>query len=213
MRVRGCFELCLGISAAAHFWVLKSVEAGLGLAAKPESHVTVVELVEEFRAFEHLLAEPSPPPPPTETEMPEPSWEKDGPAPPAAREPAVSESRTTPASIQRTTPSPRKKQPPAHSAVRSAPSHPPVPIAPRNSPPRYPELARRNGWEGRVVVRATVGADGRVISARAHASSGYGLLDRAAVETVKSWRFEPRVVAGTAVEVDVPVNFHLRGKK
>ncbi|GAB4169163.1 MAG: hypothetical protein Fur0032_07620 [Terrimicrobiaceae bacterium] len=89
-----------------------------------------------------------------------------------------------------------------------------VPAVLRNSPPRYPEFARRKGWEGLVVVRIVVDPTGRPRSAKVQAGSGYGVLDQAALQTVKSWQFHPRVVGGIPVEgtVDVPVNFSLRGR-
>jgi len=86
------------------------------------------------------------------------------------------------------------------------------PDAPRNRPPPYPEMARRNGWHGRVIVRVDVSAAGRVTSISLHRGSGYGVLDQAALAAVKSWRFLHGTVGGVAVEtvVEVPVNFSLR---
>jgi protein TonB len=42
-------------------------------------------------------------------------------------------------------------------------------------------------------------------------SSGYGVLDQAALRAVKNWRFQPRTMGGVAMAgtVDVPVNFTL----
>jgi protein TonB len=87
----------------------------------------------------------------------------------------------------------------------------PKPVVIQNTPPSYPENARRNGWEGRVLVRVEVSADGRPISTAIAKSSGYGVLDQSALRAVKSWRFQPRTVAGipTAGSVEVPVNFAL----
>lgn len=49
----------------------------------------------------------------------------------------------------------------------------------------YPALARRRGQEGRVQVGFIVGDDGRVQDVEVVASSGYSVLDRAAVETIR----------------------------
>ena len=58
--------------------------------------------------------------------------------------------------------------------------------------PKYPEMARRWGWEGIAAVRITVAADGRVVNAELLESSGYDALDRAALKVVtESWSFEP----------------------
>ncbi|MEM7184699.1 MAG: energy transducer TonB [Spirochaetota bacterium] len=60
----------------------------------------------------------------------------------------------------------------------------------------YPRMARRMEWEGRVRIQATVAADGSVISVRVATSSGYGILDDAALKGVRSHSF----VAGTKTE-------------
>ncbi|MCA9421733.1 MAG: energy transducer TonB [Nitrospira sp.] len=50
---------------------------------------------------------------------------------------------------------------------------------------RYPHDARRNGWEGKVVLRVTIGADGRLRDVIVQDSSGYEPLDQAAQEAVR----------------------------
>ena len=60
----------------------------------------------------------------------------------------------------------------------------------------YPPLARRQGWEGRVSVEATVGTDGHAVSVRIAESSGHRVLDAAAEDAVRSHAFPP----GGAVE-------------
>lgn len=86
------------------------------------------------------------------------------------------------------------------------------PLASRNSPPRYPEMARRNGWQGIVLVRVTVLPDGRVRSASLFRGSGYAILDQSALDAVRRWIFQPKMSAGLAVEstIEVPVTFSLR---
>lgn len=56
-----------------------------------------------------------------------------------------------------------------------------------------------------------VTADGAAAAVRLRQSSGYRLLDEAAVEAVKKWRFVPAIRAGAPVagSVDVPVSFKL----
>lgn len=53
----------------------------------------------------------------------------------------------------------------------------------------YPLLARRQGWEGRVTVEATVGSDGHVLSIRTAETSGHRVLDRAAEHAVQTYGF------------------------
>ncbi len=81
-----------------------------------------------------------------------------------------------------------------------------------NAAPRYPYLARRRGQEGRVVLRVQVTADGEAAAVQLRQSSGYRLLDKAAVEAAKTWRFVPARRGGIAVagSVEVPVSFKLR---
>jgi protein TonB len=81
-----------------------------------------------------------------------------------------------------------------------------------NRPPHYPDLARRNGWQGLCMVRVAVSASGRAGAVSLARSSGYGILDQAALTAVKRWKFTPRMVRGVSAEstVEVPVNFSLR---
>ena len=50
---------------------------------------------------------------------------------------------------------------------------------------RYPRPARRAGFQGKVVLELRVDARGRIHDVRVLSSSGYRLLDRAAVEAVE----------------------------
>ena len=49
----------------------------------------------------------------------------------------------------------------------------------------YPRLARAQGWEGRVVVRATIKDDGSLLDAQVVESSGYEALDDDAIRLMK----------------------------
>lgn len=80
-----------------------------------------------------------------------------------------------------------------------------------NPLPRYPTAARRRGLEGRVVLRVFVGSDGRARSVSVWSASPHPILDEAAVETLRRWRFEPARQAGMPVAawVNVPITFRL----
>lgn len=65
--------------------------------------------------------------------------------------------------------------------------------------PDYPEIARRAGVEGTVVLHITVGKDGRVEEARVVRSTTMGIFDEPAREAVLKWRFEPARVDGRPV--------------
>lgn len=85
-------------------------------------------------------------------------------------------------------------------------------VAALNNPkPPYPLAARRQGAEGRVMLRAQVLEDGRCAEVRIVRSSGHALLDESALSTVRRWRFVPATRAGTPVAalVDVPISFRL----
>lgn len=80
-----------------------------------------------------------------------------------------------------------------------------------NPPPPYPPMSRRLGEEGRVIVRVALDALGKVVEVGLERSSGHRRLDRAAVDAVRAWRFEPARSGGRAVaaSVLVPVDFRL----
>ncbi len=79
--------------------------------------------------------------------------------------------------------------------------------------PKYPPAARRAGQQGTVTLSFTIGSSGAVISARIAKSSGYILLDNAALSAIRSWRFKPaRNALDEAVSYSytLPVPFRLR---
>ena len=65
--------------------------------------------------------------------------------------------------------------------------------------PRYPEQARRLGWQGRVLLRIWINQQGSVTRVQVEESSGYSLLDAAAVTSVRTWRVQPAQRNGQAV--------------
>lgn len=83
-----------------------------------------------------------------------------------------------------------------------------------NPRPDYPHQAKRMGWEGRVVLRVEVLSNGSVGAVSVAKSSGHELLDEAALEAVRHWKFVPAKRDGTAVSssVNVPLNFNLKNE-
>lgn len=61
--------------------------------------------------------------------------------------------------------------------------------------PAYPRQALRKRQEGTVVLLADVRANGTVENARVESSSGFPLLDDAALDALERWRFKPRVTS------------------
>ncbi|MBT8117365.1 MAG: energy transducer TonB [Gammaproteobacteria bacterium] len=81
----------------------------------------------------------------------------------------------------------------------------------KNPPPVYPRLLLRRGAEGTVIVRAQVQDDGHCSQVMLKESSGFRLLDDAALAAVKDWRFVPARKGSSNVMawVDVPVAFRI----
>ena len=86
-----------------------------------------------------------------------------------------------------------------------------APLAFQNQPPRYPWRARLRGWEGTVIVRAVVSAQGDPVSVHIRRSSGYPTLDEAAAGSVANWKFRPAKKRGRVISqaVEVPITFRL----
>lgn len=80
-----------------------------------------------------------------------------------------------------------------------------------NPKPNYPRLARQRYWQGRVVLRVLVTAEGRCGELSVYRSSGHELLDEAALAAVRQWRFVPGKQGDMAVAswVNVPIEFEL----
>lgn len=76
--------------------------------------------------------------------------------------------------------------------------------------PVYPETARGARVAGVVIIELTVGTDGRPTDARVMRS--IAMLDQAAIDAVKQWRYAPTLLNGQAVPVilTVTVNFTLQ---
>ena len=80
-----------------------------------------------------------------------------------------------------------------------------------NPAPGYPPASRRNGEEGRVLLRVRVSAAGQAEAVEVYHSSGFSRLDDAAREVVAGWRFIPARRGGSAIasSVIVPITFRL----
>jgi TonB family protein len=78
--------------------------------------------------------------------------------------------------------------------------------------PRYPSEAKRNGMQGEVVARVMVESSGTVSDVEIGRTSGFPVLDRAAMEAARCQRYEPGTVGGipSAMWTEFPVKFVLR---
>ena len=81
----------------------------------------------------------------------------------------------------------------------------------RSVHPIYPRIAKKSGWEGTVLVRVTVEANGRTSKVDVSRSSGHKVLDDAAVKAVKRWAFRPARDGNIPIRsvVVIPLKFSL----
>jgi protein TonB len=70
--------------------------------------------------------------------------------------------------------------------------------------PEYPEEARRQGIVGTVRLHAIIGKDGSV--KKLDVISGQPLLNAAAQDAVRQWRYRPARLNGEAAEMDTEVD-------
>jgi protein TonB len=84
------------------------------------------------------------------------------------------------------------------------------PVKVKNVPPVYPEIAIRARISGRVVIDAVIGTDGVVREVRI--LSGVPLLNQAAIDAVRQWRYTPTTLNNVPVPVimTVTVQFNLQ---
>lgn len=82
-----------------------------------------------------------------------------------------------------------------------------------NPAPLYPALSRRQGEQGRVILRVLVNAVGSADEVQVRTSSGFPRLDESARDTVRRWRFVSarRGAEPVAAWVLIPISFRLEG--
>jgi len=85
------------------------------------------------------------------------------------------------------------------------------PIYKRNISPPYPLLARKRGYQGTVILEVLVSKDGKAASIQLSRSSGYNILDRAAIKGIRDWLFYPAKRGDELFEmwVKIPIRFTL----
>ncbi len=178
----------------------------------------VMDASEPALAAETLVPAPEPEPEPEAVETPPPLPEPKAVTPPQPPEPRVADA----------TPRPRTPEPRPAPATRT-PAPQPAPIDPglivsveqayktalqaeiaRHR--SYPRIARRLRQEGTVEVGFVVLADGRLTEIELVDSSGYELLDHAALQAVRGvrqFRPIPSELARKRWNLSVPLNFRL----
>ena len=164
------------------------------------------EIPEPIKAHPKPIARKKPSPQPEPIREPE---KKPRPERSARPQPARSQKASAPQSNldKKTSASTKNSRPGSRPGMEREPV-----LLPDNPDPVYPRLARRRGQEGKVLIRVSVLSNGRVGSAAVTQSSGYGSLDRAALEAVRKWGFQPAMRAGrtVAATLTIPIIFRLR---
>lgn len=158
------------------------------------------------------LPKPKPKPRPPDPELePEPLRDREKPADTATPTPSSASNRQealkTPAVEDKGAPGKATESKPAGAEFEG-----PKPASHMNNPkPEYPEVAKRRGWEGKVTLKVFVHADGTVGEVRVAVSSGHEMLDEAALDAVRRWRFVPAKRNGQAVDswVSFPINWNI----
>lgn len=78
-----------------------------------------------------------------------------------------------------------------------------------NKKPEYPKTALRLGESGTVVLLVLVTTSGDAGSVEVTESSGFPMLDKAAVDAVKQWKFNPAISDNKAIDsfYEIPITF------
>lgn len=67
--------------------------------------------------------------------------------------------------------------------------------------PVYPEDARKDRLEGKVIIKTVIDEQGRVQDPAVETSSGHASLDQAALDAISTWTFKPATLHGKPVAV------------
>ncbi|PAU86214.1 energy transducer TonB [Pseudomonas sp. WN033] len=225
-RVLRHWSIWVLVSLLVHgLWLLGSRESGLSALPAPAPTVLSLGLAQQPRPAPEPEArlEPAPVEPARVATPPHPPKPAPRPPDPVATPPvARAESAAPPqesSAAVASAPTPSEPVPAApNPAARVEPalSEPVITQSPRYAEPparpAYPALARRRGWQGEVWLEIEVGPEGRSAEPVLLRSSGFELLDKAALEVARQWRFVPEQRNGrpVATRVRVPVQFALR---
>jgi TonB family protein len=80
-----------------------------------------------------------------------------------------------------------------------------------NPHPEYPIIARKKGWQGRLLLAVHVDKNGNVLNIHVKETSGFEVLDKVSIKTVSNWKFLPARFGDSYVEdnLNIPVSFKL----
>ena len=195
----------------------------------PEAPPVLVELMQSQptpKTIEQPVAKPIPVPPrpqpvaaPAPSPQPQPSPSKVNTPTEVAQAapiaPVSAPNAPTPPAPTRVE-APPTPAPPSPAPVVTAPSKTDVSIpasySASNQKPIYPNMSKRLGEQGTVVLRVLVKADGSAGEVEVKSTSNYPRLDQAAIDALKTWRFNPAKIDGKATDewYQVPIPFKLQ---
>ena len=80
-----------------------------------------------------------------------------------------------------------------------------------NPHPEYPIIARKKGWQGRLLLAVHIDKNGNVLNVHVKETSGFEVLDKVSVKTIRDWKFLPARYGDRNVEdnINIPVSFKL----
>ena len=78
----------------------------------------------------------------------------------------------------------------------------------------YPRWAVRQGWQGELVLALEILENGLVGRFSVMKSTGYSLLDKAAIKAVQDWKFSPAIKDGKPLVtcIQIPILFQLQNE-
>jgi protein TonB len=202
----------VGLTALAHVGAIVALHRpATTLPLQPKVQPLAIE----------IAPPPPPPPPPPEPPKPQPRIVKAAPVKAAPPLPVVS-----PQAVDNGLPTADTVQVATAPAPAPAPvvAAPPAPLPPEpvteprgfvgyrsNPAPDYPALAQDRGMQGRVILKVHVLASGKADNVTVDKSTGFKILDDAAIKAVLQWTFDPARRGQTPIDgwVTVPLNFKL----
>lgn len=149
------------------------------------------------------VAKPSP--------IPAPRPARAAPAPPQPA-PAAAPQPSAPAAVAKAEPQPSTPAP-GSAEVDSLQTYRSELIEMAKKYKRYPRVAMDNNWEGKVVVRLVIGANGMISSIQVLSSAGHEVLDKQAqdmIQKAKGRVLIPSALRGRNFTIEIPVTYELK---
>lgn len=179
--------------------VLLHAAAFAGYLLQPETPAVLVnEMSISFANVQMRQTDVTPQPKPQAKVQPRPQPREPDPLP--AEQPAAKEEAQ---------PAPQAATPPSPVVLDAEPDYRADYL--NNPRPPYPMVARRMGFHGKVILNVEVLAEGKAGQVLLQQSCGHDVLDNAALQTVRTWRFTPARRLGQPVTqwFLVPIKFSL----